>query len=84
MTFRINETETKRNETIALYCHIPYVLLYPFLLGVVADVDNEDVLMSCNPAYVAMESYHQSRTEEATDESFHQPLSADTLCKDLV
>ena len=40
--------------------------------------------MSRNPAYVAMESYHQSRPEEATDGSFHQPLSADTLCKDLV
>ena len=40
--------------------------------------------MSCNPAYVAMESYHQSRPEEATDGSFHQPLSPGTLRKDLV
>lgn len=37
-----------------------------------------------NPAYVVIDSYHQSRPEEATDGSFHQSTSPGTLCKDLV
>ena len=46
------------------------------------DVESEDVSMYCNPSYVLMESYHQSKLEEATVGSFHQPASPDTLHKD--
>ena len=60
------------------------MFLYLFLFRALGEVDSGDVSMYCNPAYVAMESYHQSRPEEATDESFHQPLFPGTLRKGLV
>ena len=48
-----------------------------------AAIDSEDVPMSHNPAYVAMESSHQSKPQ-ATDKSFHQPAPPDALHKNLV
>ena len=55
------------------------MFLYPFLFCSLDDVDNEDVPMTCNPSYVSMEPLHPSNPEEATDGSFHQPASPDTL-----
>ena len=54
------------------------------LFRALGDVDSEDILLSCNPAYVAIESYLEGKPEEATGGSFHQSASPDTLRKGLV